>query len=92
MRRRSPHQRSSQSIPKRRRDLLREALARTRLAIRAPVGSSRKNSVRMKKRPPLGSEEYWCEETMLRLRSNRKPETAATIPGRSGAGDQQAAV
>ena len=27
--------------------------------------------------------EYWCEETMFAPCSNRKPETAATIPGRS---------
>ncbi len=29
----------------------------------------------------MGSEEYWWEETMFAPRSNRKPETAATIPG-----------
>jgi hypothetical protein len=34
--------------------------------------------------PPLGSEEYWWEETMLASRPNRKPDTAATMPGRSG--------
>ena len=70
-----------------------EALARpprgSRSASRASRPSGRKNSVRRKKRPPLGSEEYWCEETMLASCANRKPETAATIPGRSGAGDQQ---
>jgi len=51
----------------------------------SPAGSGgRKNSVRRKKRPPLGSEEYCCEETMFAPRANRKPYTAATIPGRSG--------
>jgi hypothetical protein len=31
----------------------------------------------------VASVEYWCEETILALRSKRNPETAATIPGRS---------
>ena len=39
--------------------------------------------MRMKNRPPVGSVEYWWEETMFAPCSNRKPETAATIPGRS---------
>ena len=34
--------------------------------------------------PPNGSVEYWSEATMLAPRSNRKDETAATIPARSG--------
>jgi hypothetical protein len=38
----------------------------------------------MKNVPPSGSVEYWSEATMLAPRSNRKPETAATIPWRSG--------
>ena len=39
--------------------------------------------MRMKNLPPVGSEEYWWEETMFAPRSNRKPDTAATMPGRS---------
>ena len=48
-----------------------------------PSSSSRTSSVRMKKRPPLGSDEYWWDETMFAPCSNRNLETAATIPGRS---------
>ena len=32
---------------------------------------------------PVGSEEYWSEETMFAPSSKRKPDTAATMPGRS---------
>jgi hypothetical protein len=38
----------------------------------------------MKKLPFWGSVEYWSELTMLAPCSNRKRETAATIPGPSG--------
>src|SRR4051812_44537835 len=42
------------------------------------------NAIRMKKAPPSGSVECWSDATTLAPRSNRKPATAATIPGRSG--------
>ena len=38
----------------------------------------------MKKQPCSGCVEYWSELTMLASCSNRKRETAATIPGPSG--------
>ena len=38
----------------------------------------------MKKLPPSGSVEYWSALRMLAPVSERKPETAATIPCRSG--------
>src|SRR5712691_1818784 len=41
-------------------------------------------SVRMKKVPPPCSVECWSEWMMFAPRSNRKWETAATTPGRSG--------
>ena len=63
------------------RDLGREARLEALASSLRASSSSRKNSVRRKKRPPVGSEEYWWEETMLAPCSNRKPETAATIPG-----------
>jgi hypothetical protein len=40
--------------------------------------------MRMKNAPPSGSVECWSEETMLASRAARKPETAATMPWRSG--------
>jgi hypothetical protein len=44
----------------------------------------RVNSTRRKKIPPTGSLEYWLSEMMFAPASNRKRETEATIPGRSG--------
>ena len=41
-------------------------------------------AMRMKNAPPSGSVEYWSEVTMLASRAARKPETAATMPWRSG--------
>ena len=48
------------------------------------VSASGSNSMRMKKRPPSGSSECWSEETMFAPCAKRKPDTAATMPGRSG--------
>src|SRR5947209_15712122 len=45
---------------------------------------ARANSTRRKNVPPSGSVEYWSERTMLAPVSNRKRETLATMPGRSG--------
>ena len=63
------------------RDLPGEALPQPLARAADSRTPPRKNSVRRKKRPPSGSEEYWWEETMFAPCSNRKPETAATIPG-----------
>ena len=41
-------------------------------------------AMRMKNAPPSGSVEYWSEVTMLASRAARNPETAATMPWRSG--------
>ena len=81
MRWRSPHQRISQSISKRLATSSVEALlkrARERLgqALEEELGAQ-------EELPPVGSEEYWCEDTTFAPRSNRKPDTAATMPGRS---------
>ena len=40
--------------------------------------------MRMKKVPPAGSVECWSASRMFAPCSNRKRETAATMPGRSG--------
>jgi hypothetical protein len=45
---------------------------------------SRWNSIRMKKVPPSGSVECWSELRMFASWSERKPETAATMPCLSG--------
>ena len=42
------------------------------------------NAMRMKNAPPSGSVECWSEETMFAPRAARNPETAATMPWRSG--------
>ena len=39
--------------------------------------------MRMKKSPPSGFVVYWSERTMFAPASNRNPDTALTIPGRS---------
>src|SRR5579859_7428863 len=57
--------------------------ARSRSGLLVARSCSR-NSVRMKKMPPPCSVECWLEWMMFAPRSNRKCETAATIPGRSG--------
>src|SRR5689334_18511439 len=51
---------------------------------RPSLRSSRANSIRRKNAPPWGSVEYWSERTMLAPDSNRKRDTALTIPGLSG--------
>src|SRR3954449_11310313 len=51
-------------------------------ARRSPCSSV--NSIRMKNSPPSGSVECWSDVMMFAPESTRKPETAATIPWRSG--------
>ena len=52
-------------------------------ASRSAADMGRKYSMRMKNSPPSGLVVYWSERTMFAPASNRKPDTALTIPARS---------